>query len=200
MICNSLHMSLKHAILVMLEREAGSGYDLMQRFNSGIGHFWNAKHQQVYQELKKLNQEKLVSYQVKAQTERPDKKVYRITAVGRRALKAWLHAPVKPPRVNDALLVKVFGAQMADSKLMQAELDRHIALHQRSLAEYLKMEQPYFQADEAQQRKYRLPYLTLRRGIRYEQDWIEWLTETRELLEKDAVPTKPVLRSRRSDD
>lgn len=189
-------MSLKHALLVLLEREPGSGYDLVQRFKSGIGNFWNAKHQQVYQELKKLNDEKLVNFQVKAQSERPDKKVYRITPAGRKALKAWLQEPVKPSRVNDALLVKVFGAQLAEPKAMLAELDRHLELHQRRLADYQEMEQPYFQADEATQRKYRLPYLTLRRGIRNEQGWIEWLTETRELLEKDQVPAKPVLKTR----
>ena len=48
-------MSLKHAILILLETEPGSGYDLVKRFKAGLGYFWNAKHQQVYQELKKLS-------------------------------------------------------------------------------------------------------------------------------------------------
>ena len=190
-------MALKHAILVLLEREAGSGYDLVQRFKSGIGNFWSATHQQVYQELKKLSRDKLVTYQLREQTERPDKKIYRITAAGRKALKFWLEHPAKPTRVNEALLVKIFGAKLADRELMLAELDRHIAMRKRKLGEYLEMERPYFQADEAGRRKYLLPYLTLRRGIRYQQDWIEWLEETRELLEKDALPAKPALQSRR---
>ena len=49
-------MSLKHAILILLETEPGSGYDLVKRFKAGLGYFWNAKHQQVYQELKKLSE------------------------------------------------------------------------------------------------------------------------------------------------
>ena len=41
-------MSLKHAILTLLESQPGSGYDLVKRFKDGLGYFWNAKHQQVY--------------------------------------------------------------------------------------------------------------------------------------------------------
>src|SRR6185295_5519379 len=105
-------MSLKHAILVLLENKPGSGYDLFQRFQSGIGNFWHASHQQVYQELKKLHTAKLVQYELKTQTEKPDKKVYRITKAGQRALKTWFQHPVKPPRIKEALLVKIFGGQL----------------------------------------------------------------------------------------
>ncbi|MGH8529379.1 MAG: PadR family transcriptional regulator [Nevskiales bacterium] len=190
-------MSLKHVILVLLNKKPGSGYDLVQRFNSGLGNFWNASHQQVYQELKKLHKERLVEFEVEAQSARPDKKVYRITKSGQRRLKTWLAEPAKPPRVNDALLVKVFGAQPAEIPALVKELDRHIELRRKNLARYLQMEQPYFEQDSATRHEYRLPYLTLRRGIRYERDWIEWLTETRELLAKDQLPAKPVLQTRR---
>jgi PadR family transcriptional regulator AphA len=103
-------MSLRFAILTLLESDPGSGYDLMRHFKAGIGHFWNASHQQVYQELGKLHADGLVEFEVAHQSERPDRKVYRLTEVaGREALEEWRRQPVKPPKVNDALLVKVYG-------------------------------------------------------------------------------------------
>lgn len=187
-------MSLKHAILVLLENEPGSGYDLMQRFSSGIGHFWNAKHQQVYLELKKLHRDKWVEFEVETQAERPDKKVYRVTRAGQRALKEWFRKPVRPPRVNDELMVKVFGGHLTDRTGLMAELDDHLVRHRSRLEEYRVLEQGYFSQNEATRRRYRLPYQTLRRGIRYVLSTIEWMEEARALLESDnLLPAKPLL-------
>jgi PadR family transcriptional regulator AphA len=186
-------MSLKHAILVLLEKKPGSGYDLAQRFGSGIGNFWHATHQQVYQELKKLSAGKLVKFEVHAQAERPDKKVYRITSSGLTALKSWLKQPVKMARINSTLLVKIYAAHLADPVALDAELQQHIVGHQQKLDEYVELEKHYFSADAATRRKHRLPYLTLRSGIRYEWYWIAWLKEVKELLAGDALPGSPVL-------
>jgi PadR family transcriptional regulator, regulatory protein AphA len=186
-------VSLRHSILVLLDREPGSGYDLVQRFKSGIGNFWSATHQQVYQELKKLHHERLVALEVKTQVERPDRKVYRITRAGQRVLKDWMRQPVKPPQVKDALLVKIFGGHAADPTALVAELDQHLGFYRRKLGEYRLLEQGYFGQNAATRRQYRLPYLTLRRGIRYLQGTIEWLEETRALVESGGLPNKPLL-------
>lgn len=186
-------MSLKHAILVLLENKPGSGYDLMGRFNSGIGHFWNSTHQQVYQELKRLHEEGCVEFEVETQAERPDKKNYRITRAGKKALAAWLAEPVAPPQLRDALLVKIYAAHLGDKDTLVAELDRHLALHRGALEEYRQIETDYFSLDDAGRRRLRLPYLTLRRGIRYELGSIEWFEEARTLLADDGLPKAPVL-------
>lgn len=175
-------MSLKHSILVLLDRSPGSGYDLAQRFAEGIGNFWNASHQQIYRDLKQLLKQRLVEVEVEAQSSKPDRKVYRITAAGRKALRAWLAQPAKPPRVNDALLVKVFGAQhMAANELLE-ELSRHHGFHQKRLAKYREVEQQYHALSKDQQAPYFLPYLTLRRGILSEEGWLRWESEVRAAL------------------
>ncbi len=188
-------MSLKQAILVLLDKEPGSGYDLVQRFKGGIGHFWNASHQQVYQELKKLHDDGLVAFEVEEQDDRPDRKVYRITREGRKSLKSWYAEPVNPPRINNALLVKVFGCRKEQLPELLAELEGHLQKHRQRLEEYRELEARYFEASEQGRREHRLPYLTLRLGIRYEQHWIEWLEETRELLESDSLPAAALLPS-----
>lgn len=190
-------MSLKHAILVLLENEPGSGSDLVQRFRAGIGNFWQATHQQVYQELKKLHTGKQVQFEVEAQETTPEKKIYRITRTGQRVLKAWLRHGVKPPRVRDALLIKVFGAHHHDRADLLVELEQHRALHRESLKRYRALEALYLAQDEPARRRYRNPYLTLRRGLRYEQDSLEWLEEVIALIAEDGVPSAPVPGARR---
>ncbi|MDX1497179.1 MAG: PadR family transcriptional regulator [Salinisphaeraceae bacterium] len=184
-------MSLKHAILVLLDREPGSGYDLAQRFNKGIGHFWQASHQQIYQQLKKLDGEKLVSFKTRKQTGKPDRKVYQITTTGKKALKQWMLQEEKPPVVRDALLIKIFAAGPDDYPALIGELDRHIKLHKATLVAHQALEADYFQLPKQQQKQHRMPYLTLRRGIRYEREWIEWLQETRSLIVNDRLPSRP---------
>jgi PadR family transcriptional regulator AphA len=184
-------MSLKHAILVLLDREPGSGYDLTLRFSKGIGHFWQASHQQIYQQLKKLDEEKLVSFKTEEQSGKPDRKVYDITSLGRKTLAIWVQQAEKPPVVRDALLIKVFAARPEDKVAIITELDRHIVLHQETLKSHQQIEADFFTADSERQQKAKFQYLTLRRGIRYEREWIEWLEETRQLIATESLPTQP---------
>lgn len=190
--CNTLHMSLKHAILVLLEREPGSGYDLAQRFHQGIGNFWRASHQQIYQQLKALSASGWVVYETEEQQGKPDRKVYRSTPAGGQELRRWLNEPVKSPVLRDALLVKVFAGDLADRGVLLAELERQIARQREILSAYRVKEQAYFLLDEPGKRRMRLPYLTLRRGIRHAQDMLGWLEETHGLLARDELPQAPV--------
>ncbi|HCT40977.1 MAG TPA: PadR family transcriptional regulator [Moraxellaceae bacterium] len=179
-------MSLRFAILTLLESDPGSGYDLMRHFKAGIGHFWNASHQQVYQELGKLHSEGLVEFEVEHQSERPDRKVYRLTGPGQSALAEWRLQPVRPPKVNDALLVKVYGGLNVPPAQLLAELEEHAVLHRERLEEYRASEARFLAMTAEERVPYRLPYLTLRRGILYEQDWLRWLDEARVELEQMA--------------
>ncbi|MBF7728932.1 PadR family transcriptional regulator [Pseudomonas sp. N040] len=175
-------MSLKHAILILLESQPGSGYDLAKRFKEGLGYFWNAKHQQIYQELKKLSAAGWLDCEAQAQDSRPDKKVYRLTAAGHAELLRWLDAPVQPNRINDALLVKLFGGAHTSTANLRAEMDRHLAVHRKTLDSLLAIEQAYLALPDAQRAAWRLPYLTLRRGILGEQAWLAWAAEAQQVL------------------
>lgn len=177
-------MSLKHAILVLLETEPSSGYDLMKHFKRSLGYFWNAKHQQVYQQLKRLHEEGLIDYTLEPQAGKPDKKIYAINEHGIEALKDWLASPVKPNKINDALLVKLYGGHLTTDQNLLDELDRHIETNQRTLEELLAIEQQFLALPENKQAHYRLPYLTLRRGIIGEQAWLTWAEEAKKAIKK----------------
>lgn len=170
-------MSLKHAILVLLETEPSSGYELVKHFKQSLGYFWNAKHQQVYLQLKKLTEDQLVTFQAHNQEDKPDKKVYQITDLGREELKAWINQPVKPNKINDALLVKLYGGHLTSKEELMTELNGHIDSHQKTLDELINIEKTYLTLSDKKRAHYLLPYMTLRRGIIGEKAWLEWAEE-----------------------
>jgi PadR family transcriptional regulator AphA len=168
----------------MLEQEPSSGYDLLKHFRESLGYFWNAKHQQIYHQLKVLNQDGLINCENATQKGKPDKKVYEISHKGRTELQTWLAEPVSASKTNDALLVKLYGTAAGDEKSIFEELQRHIALHQHILEKLRGIEAAYHALPEKQQEAQRFPFITLRRGIIGEEAWLQWATEATQLFKK----------------
>jgi PadR family transcriptional regulator, regulatory protein AphA len=175
-------MSLRHAILVTLADEAATGYEITKRFERGLGNFWQASHQQIYQELKRMAGAKLVSVKTVAQETRPTKKVHKITAAGVRELERWLKLPTKDKPLRNAFLVKLFAAHLVDRAHIIAELEAQLTEHRATLAHYRELETRYFPAPEKLDFKMRCRYLTLRLGIASERADIKWCRESLAVL------------------
>lgn len=175
-------MSLKHAIMVLLETEAGSGYDLLKRFKQRLGFFWQASHQQIYQQLKVMHHEGLINCQLETQQGRPDKKVYEMTSAGHQELVNWLNQACKPQKINDSLLVKLYGGHLLDKAVLLDEIRAHKQQHEKVLAIMLDIEQQYGRLDQGERNSLVFPFLTLRRGILAEQAWLAWSQEVEEFL------------------
>jgi DNA-binding PadR family transcriptional regulator len=176
-------MAIAHAILVSLVESPASGYDLGKQFDdASVGFFWKATHQQIYRELTKLEEQGWITAEVIAQESRPDKKIYTVTELGKQQLVEWMAQPSEPTAIKDELLVKVFAGYLVPEKTMLEELKRHRHLHQEKLGIYQDMEQRYFQNPQALAQEAKFRYLTLRKGIRYESDWIAWCDEAIALL------------------
>ena len=75
--------TLKYVILGLLMRHPMSGYDITKEFQNGLTEFWDAKHSQIYPELRRLYDEGLITYEVQISGEALEKKVYSITEQGR---------------------------------------------------------------------------------------------------------------------
>lgn len=177
-------MSLKHAIMVLLETEAGSGYDLLKRFKQRLGFFWQASHQQIYHQLKVMHKEGLIDYELEIQTGKPDKKVYIITRAGNKELQRWLNELCKPQKINDSLLVKLYGGHLLDKTVLLKEIQEHTTQHKKALAIMLDIEQQYQQLGHEERENLAFPFLTLRRGILGEQAWLAWSKEVKDFLRK----------------
>jgi DNA-binding PadR family transcriptional regulator len=105
---------MRHAVLALLAEEPAHGYEikrgLEERFGSVVAPL-NAG--QVYTTLQRLQRDRLVADDAVAQEGRPDKRVYRLTDEGRRALEEWLGAPSAPTRLRDDFFMKlVFAGTM----------------------------------------------------------------------------------------
>src|SRR3954470_5792529 len=80
-------MSLRHAVLGLLERRPSTGYELTETFDRSLRTSWHARHSQIYPELAKLETAGLV--EVVGHGARRSK-TYGLTAAGRAELRRWL--------------------------------------------------------------------------------------------------------------
>ena len=170
--------TLGYAVLGLLSREELSGYDLKRWMERPLGYFWSARHSQIYPELARLEEDGFVTHRVVEQSGRPDKKVYRITAEGREALKEWVIEPPASRPVRDELTLKAYSVWLAD-KEKAARLFREEGLrHEEQLAHYEDlrtwMEDEYEGEVRDPASSWFASYATLRRGIGYEKEYAEW--------------------------
>jgi PadR family transcriptional regulator AphA len=112
--CQDEGMSLRHAILGLLEEHPMSGYDLLKRFEQAMSNVWAATQSQLYGELGKLEAAGLI--RVHAEGPR-GRKEYEIIDAGRAELRHWL-VDVEPNRVtrNEALLRVYFLGAVAPER------------------------------------------------------------------------------------
>lgn len=176
-------MALAHTILTVLSERPSSGYDISKRFEETVSCYWKASQQQIYRELGKMEKQGWVDFDLVPQTGKPDKKIYAITAAGRQELERWYPEPTEPAPIREDLLVKVLGGAHLPNKTLIQEVQRRRQLHLDQLSNYRAMEACHqTHENPSLQEQYR--YLTLRRGLRYEQDWIDWCDEVLEFLQQ----------------
>lgn len=177
-------MALAHTILTLLSEQPSSGYDISKQFEETISCYWKASQQQIYRELSKMEKQGWVAYELVPQVGKPDKKIYEITEAGRQELRNWYPEPTEPTPIREDLLVKVLaGAHLPNDILMQ-ELHRRRQGHLDQMMRYQAMEaQHQSNPNPSTQDQYR--YLTLRRGLRYEEDWINWCDEVLAFLQQN---------------
>lgn len=177
-------MSLKNVLLTLLDRRPQSGYEVVKTFDSEVGYFWSASHQQVYRELASLSDAGLVRFKLVRQDDKPDKKIYTITAKGRKSLQAWLEAPLLPKPTKEPLLVKLLNTREGNQELMLAELERALQRSVELRELYASIEARHY---SPAQRRDMLPgdimlHVALRRGMHSIEAHVFWLEETRETL------------------
>ncbi len=178
-------MALAHTILTILANTPSSGYDISKRFEERISCFWQASQQQIYRELAKLEQRSWVRHETIPQAGKPDKKIYHLTEAGRQEWLHWFATPTEPTPIREDLLVKVLAGPHVTPEQLRAVIHQRRSLHARQLQQLQAFEAEHQQIPHpGLQEQFR--YLTLRRGLRYEQNWLEWCDEVLTFL--DSLP------------
>jgi DNA-binding PadR family transcriptional regulator len=166
------------AVLGLLTRGAMSGYDLKKAVDSSVGYFWGPAKSQIYALLPRLVDAGLATSKKVAQSQRPDKTVYRITAGGRAALKAWIESTPAPPDPDrNPLLLKLFFGEVSSPDVLAAQV-RERRLEAERLRDALETIEA--EADPAEL----YSALTRRWGIEYAEAVIRWARETEDALGK----------------
>lgn len=178
-------MSLKHAILILPKASRAAATTCSSASRRASATSGTPSISRSTEELKKLSEAGWLDCQAQAQETRPDKKVYRLTPSGHAELLRWLGEPVQPNKINDALLVKLFGGAHTSTANLREEMQRHVAVHRKTLDSLLAIERDYQALPADQRQALRLPYLTLRRGILGEQSWLAWAAEVQAALDAD---------------
>ncbi|GGC72722.1 PadR family transcriptional regulator [Hoyosella rhizosphaerae] len=179
-------MSLEHAILISLQERAGSGYELARRFDRSIGYFWTASHQQIYRTLKRMAESNWVVGEQIPQDDRPDKTVYRPSAEGLEALRAWISEPVNGTNFRSVLAVKLRGASYGDTTALACEFKRHRTLAEQRLHTYHHIENRDFAHAPSLTGTPLHQHLVLRAGIIEAQSFLAWCDEV--LTALDSTP------------
>lgn len=171
-------MALRDAVLAALLDSEASGYDLAKGFDGSVANYWRSTPQQLYRELDRLAADGLIEARVVQQERRPNKRVYTLTAAGRAAVRAFTESTPKPSVIRDELLIQVAAVEGGNADAVCASLEEQIRWSTDKLEHYERLRtrlldgrsEEVFLAEAPRVG----PYLTLLRGISYEQDNIRW--------------------------
>ena len=136
---------VQEVLLALLAKEASHGYQLRAALQLALGPLaeaLNAGH--VYVTLARLDKAGLVSSKRVGQADRPDRKVYELTAAGRERVTEWLQDtswPKPAPAEFHLKLVVAAAASLADPvRLVDAQ--RHALLIELAAAQRAALAEP----------------------------------------------------------
>ena len=159
------------AVLALLALEGErSGYDLLKRVSRAIAYVWSPAKTQLYAVLPRLERDGLATSKEVAQANRPDKRLYRITPVGRSALDGWL-AEIVPGDAQLFFLKAFVGGLMPRERLIQHY--EHFAREQEERIAELRSIEP---RNTRRGHDYH-HYLLLRLGIGRAEQSLAWANE-----------------------
>jgi DNA-binding PadR family transcriptional regulator len=136
---------VQEVLLALLANEASHGYQLRARLQLALGPLAEALNQgQVYVTLNRLDRAGLVTSERVGQSDRPDRKVYELTAAGRARVEEWLEDtswPKPAPAEFHLKLVAAAAAGLADPvRLVDAQ--RHELLAGLAAAQRAALAEP----------------------------------------------------------
>jgi DNA-binding PadR family transcriptional regulator len=186
-------VALGEAILVCLTERPLTGYELAKTFDSSIGFFWRASHQQIYRELQQLRAQRLVDSKDVIQTERPNKTIYTISKKGLDHIRSWSREQTDRPPVRDSMLLKLYALDRIDLEALSTEVANRLEKHRARLAIYERILAKRYAGRRLGTRETgRL--LGLKVGLMTERGYVAWCEEALATIaagqRKDAHPVK----------
>jgi DNA-binding PadR family transcriptional regulator len=136
---------VQEVLLALLAKEASHGYQLRARLQLALGPLAEALNQgQVYVTLSRLEKAGLVSSQRVGQSDRPDRKVYQLTAAGRARVEEWLADTSWPKPAPAEFHLKLVAAAAAGlaNPVRLVDTQRHALLAGLAAAQRAALAEP----------------------------------------------------------
>ncbi|MFF5521815.1 PadR family transcriptional regulator [Streptomyces coeruleorubidus] len=181
-------MALHNAILAVLLDTEASGYDLAKYFDASVANFWTSTPQQIYRELERMEAQGLLSARVVPQERRPNKRLFSLTEAGRAELHGFTARGPKPLAYRDELLVQVQSLEAGDAEAVRRAVRDKQEAAETKLTRYSRLRDRILagrtEADFLATADRVGPYLTLARGITFEQENIRWCEFVLDVLDR----------------
>ncbi len=120
----------KYTVLGMLAIAPFTGYEIKKMIQTSTNHFWSESEGQIYPALIQCVQECLATCKEELMKDtRRVKKIYSITAQGKKVLNTWLKKEAQPTLIRNEFLLKLFfGKNATDNDNIH-----HLRHYQKSL-------------------------------------------------------------------
>ena len=169
-------------ILGMIALGRRSGYDIKQLVDKSTRHFWAASYGQIYPELRRLQEQGLVTGRPEPSGARA-RTIYQLTEAGERALHGWLASDAGLLyELRDEGMLKLFFSDFAPELRLQ-NLRAMRSLYERKHAQLSALE-----TGEAE--KPVGPGLTLQLGLELTGHLIEWCETAERRLTESLTETE----------
>lgn len=152
-----------------------------------MGFFFAPARSHVYDVLPRTERAGWVAHHAVAQSARPDKRVYRITAAGRQALVAWIRDDDPEPEDRAVVLLKLYFGSLVEPELSLARLETVRRRAQALYAHFLELDARNLGNDAEF-----FPLLTLRHGIERAAATVRWAEEAQARIRARAATPAPV--------
>jgi len=175
-------MALAHAIMTALIDSDLSGYELAKDFETSLGFFWHASHQQIYQELHKLADKQWLNKREVAQSGKPNKIVYGLTKAGRKALAEWVYRESKVQTAKDELLIKLYNLDEKNVSHIAAEIAARREEMMQTLYLYEKIRMRHYGEPEKLPIRHKGVYLAVAAAVSQGEHFLAWCDHALALL------------------
>lgn len=184
-------VSAAAAILGLVAKRPGSGYDIAAFADRSVRHFWPLSRSQLYTELSRLEDLGWVNGITVEQDRYPNKRVYDITSAGMAALREWLEdgSGTQPQRTRDPLVLKAFLGSFMDPDRLAEQLDQHRGQAAELRAKLLAVIGHLDSMETNSSRRF--GRASARYGVLQAEATIAWIQEVQALLEAEQGPTPP---------
>lgn len=125
-------MSLRHALLALLDAEPMTGYSLAKQFDRSAAYVWHAPHSQIYPELRKLESEGLVTSTAERRGDHGTKRTYHLTDAGRAELRRWVAEVTPFPPERDGAYLKATYFEYGDFASARRQFKAHLRHHEQA--------------------------------------------------------------------